>query len=97
MPDATIGVEGRSSWTPSYSVTHLSGASPEAETKEELQTSQDIPTVDELITKEIESVPSHTTYTQGPTTSGITAEMTKDNGTHYFPRVPESLDEAPER
>ena len=81
------------------------------ETKENLLISQDAPTVDEPATKEVEStsipapqeVPQHTwnpsyvTYTQGPATNGTMVDANKDDGPHYFPGVPESLDEAPER
>jgi len=67
------------------------------DTKEDLPASQDISTVDKPTTVEVESTPSYATYTQGPTTNGTTAETTEDDGPHYFPRVPESLDEAPEK
>ena len=74
--------------------------------KEGPSASQDTPTVDEITTKEIESAslpvpqeapqrpwsPSYATHTQG-----TTAEADKEGGSHYFPGVPESLDEAPER
>ena len=88
--------EEESSWTPSYSVTHLPGASPKVETKEEPVASPDIQTMDEPTTREVESTLSRDPHTQGLTTNGTTTE-TKDDGPHYFPRVPESLDEAPER
>ena len=62
------------------------------ETKEELQTSQDAPTVDETTAKDVES-----TSLPGPVTNDTKAESNEDDEPHYFPEVPESLDEAPER
>ena len=96
-PDVTTEAEEKSSWTPSYSVTHLSGASPKVETKEELPASQDAPMVDEPTTEEVESTLSHPAYTQGSAIGDTTTETTKDDGPHYFPNVPESLDEAPDK
>ena len=66
------------------------------ETREELPTSSDIPIVDEPTIEEVESTPSQDLHTQGLATDGTTTE-TKDDGPHYFPIVPESLDEAPEK
>lgn len=80
-------VEEKSSWTPSYSVTHLPGASPKGKTKEELPTSRDTPAVDGPVVMETES----------PVTDGAKTEPTKGDEPHCFPQVPESLDEAPER
>lgn len=65
--------------------------SPKVETKDELPASQDTPAADGPATKEVES-----TSLPGPTTNGTTA-VNKDDGSHYFPEVPEPLDEAPER
>ena len=91
-PDVTTGVEEKSSWTPSYSVTQLPGVSPKVEMKEELPASQDTPTVDEPLAKEAEY-----TSPPGPAADGTTTEVNKDDGSLYFPEVPESLDDAPER
>lgn len=86
-PDDTAeGVGEKLSWTPSYSVTHLPGASPRMETKEEPQDPRDTPTVDEPATKEAER-PGN----------GTAIETTKAEQSHYFPGVPEPLDEAPEK
>ena len=63
--------------------------------KGELSVSPDIST-DGPAVKEVESTPSQDPPMQGLTTNGTTTE-TKDDGSHYFPRVPDSLDEAPER
>ena len=95
-PDVTSEVKEESSWTPSYSVTHLSGAIPEAETREEPPTSSDILTADEPTIKEAKSTPSQDPHTRGVATDGATTEI-KEDGPHYFPIVPESLDEAPEK
>ena len=65
--------------------------------KEELPTSRDIPATDGHTTKEVESTPSQDAHPQGVTSSGTTTEVAKDNGSHYFPVVPETLDEAPEK
>lgn len=62
------------------------------ETKEELPASQDTPTVDQPTTREVES-----TSMSGPVIDGTTVKANKDDGSHYFPEVPEPLDEAPER
>lgn len=57
------------------------------EAKEELPTSRGVPTVDEPVVMEVES----------PAVSDTKTDATKDDGPHYFPKVPESLDEAPEK
>lgn len=95
-PDATSEVKEESPWTPSYSVTRLSGAIAEAETREEPPTSSDTPIADEPTIKEVESTPSQDPHTQGVATDGTTMEI-KEDGPHYFPIVPELLDEAPEK
>ncbi|KAF9791017.1 hypothetical protein BJ322DRAFT_421705 [Thelephora terrestris] len=82
LPKADAAVEAEKlSWTPSYSVTHLPGASPKVETEKQPQASRDAPTMDEPAVKE----------------AGNTTKTVKDDEPHYFPRVPESLDEAPEK
>ena len=48
--------------------------------------------MDETAAKEVES-----TSLPGPGTNDAKVEVNKDGGPHYFPGVPESLDEAPEK
>lgn len=91
-PDVTAEVEEKSSWTPSYSVTQLPGATPMVGSKEEPPAPQDVPTADGPAVKEVES-----TSLSGPAIDDTTLEAKKGDGPHYFPEVPESLDEAPER
>lgn len=79
--------EDKSAWTPSYSVTHLAGVNPKVETKDGLSASRDVPTVDGPVVMEVENPAINVTKT----------EAAKDDGPHYFPEVPESLDDAPER
>ena len=58
------------------------------ETEEELPVSRDVPTVDEEpVAMEVEN----------SAINGTKTEATKDDGLQYFPKVPEPLDEAPEK
>ena len=49
------------------------------------------------VSQEADQGPSSATLGQGPTTNGTQVGVNEGDGSHYFPGVPESLDEAPER